>query len=207
MKAVFTARRLVAGHYDEWRQAWEPAQWPRGTVKAYIMRDLGDPDQVTAIGLFDLSDDEAARLRDALEESEKERHAAMAPHIEQTLVAGLFDVVYEVQGEAEGKQAIVPLTERQITPDQWEQYVAAAQGAMDEGDPPEGMARFLALLDTSKPGHLIQLGVIKSDDIQAMRSRMSGGRERMLEAIAPYVESVGIDTTYELVEEVVPVSV
>ena len=207
MKAVFTARRLVAGHYDQWREAWEPAQWPRGTVKAYIMRDPGDPDQVTAIGLFDVSDHEAARLRDALEESEKERHAAMAPHVEQTLVAGLFDVVYEMEGSAEGKQAIVPLTERQIKPDSWEAYVAAAQGSMDEGDTPEGMARFLALHDTSKQGHLIQFGIVKSDDIQAIRSRMSGGREKMLEAIAPYVDSVGLDTTYELIEEVVPVTV
>jgi hypothetical protein len=207
MKAVFTARRLVAGHYDQWRQAWEPAQWPRGTVKAYIMRDPGDPDQVTSIGLFDVNDEEAARLRDALEESEKERHAAMAPHIEQTLVAGLFDVVYEMEGSAEGRQAIVPLTERQIKPDNWDDYVAEAQGSMEPGDPPEGMARFLALLDTAKPGHLIQLGIIKSDDLEGVRSRMGAGRERMLEAIAPYVESVGLDTTYELVEEVVPVSV
>ena len=85
MKAVFTARRLNAGHYDDFRKAWEPEQWPAGFKGAYLMRDTGDPDQITAIGLFDVSDDDAARLQADLEPSERDRHERMAPHIAETL--------------------------------------------------------------------------------------------------------------------------
>ena len=53
MKAVFTARRLNAGHYDDFRKAWEPDEWPQGFTGAYIMRDTADPDQITIIGLFE----------------------------------------------------------------------------------------------------------------------------------------------------------
>ena len=87
MKAVFTARRLNAGHYDDFRKAWEPDQWPTGFSGAYLMRDTADPDQVTVIGLFDVSDDEAARLQANLEPSERERHERMAPHIAENFAA------------------------------------------------------------------------------------------------------------------------
>lgn len=56
MKVVFTARRIAPGRYEEFRRALEPERWPDGTLKMYILRDPGDPDQVTVLGLFDVSD-------------------------------------------------------------------------------------------------------------------------------------------------------
>ena len=85
MKAVFTARRLNAGHYDDFRKAWEPDQWPTGFKGALLMRDTADPDQITVMGLFDVSDDDAARMQTDLESSERDRHERMAPHIADTL--------------------------------------------------------------------------------------------------------------------------
>jgi hypothetical protein len=42
-------------------------------------------------------------------------------------------------------------------------------------------------------------------DIQAFRDSVMPGRQNMLDAIAPYVASVGLDAAYELIEEVAPV--
>jgi hypothetical protein len=35
--SVLTGRTLKPGSYDDWRAAWEPAEWPEG-VTAYILR-------------------------------------------------------------------------------------------------------------------------------------------------------------------------
>ena len=50
--SVLTARTLKPGSYDDWRAAWEPAEWPEG-VSAYILRKAGNPDEVIAFGFFD----------------------------------------------------------------------------------------------------------------------------------------------------------
>ena len=64
-----------------------------GFKGAYLMRDTADPDQITVMGLFDVSDDDAARMQTDLEPSERDRHERMAPHVADTLVSGLFDIV------------------------------------------------------------------------------------------------------------------
>jgi hypothetical protein len=66
------------------------------------------------------------------------------------------------------------------------------------------MDQMLALGDTADPNHLIQLGILRTDDQDALRQQSRGGREQMVERIAPYIESVGIDTTFELLEELSP---
>ena len=155
MKAVFTARRLNAGHYDDFRKAWEPDQWPMGFKGAYLMRDTADPDQITVMGLFDVSDDDAARMQTDLEPSERDRHERMAPHIADTLVSGLFDIVVHESGGATGNHSAVLLTERTLKPGSFDGYMdAGRQMNEDMGGMPAGL-EFMLLQDTAnrRPRH------------------------------------------------------
>jgi hypothetical protein len=43
--------------------------------------------------------------------------------------------------------------------------------------------------------------------MQAFRSDTGSGRQEMLDALAPHIASVGLDTTYELIEEIAAVHV
>jgi heme-degrading monooxygenase HmoA len=205
MKAVFTARRLNAGHYDDFRKAWEPEQWPAGFKGAYLMRDTADPDQITVIGMFDVSDDEAARMQTDLEQSERDRHERMAPHIAETLVSGLFDLIVHETGGPTGNQTAVLLTERMLKPGSFDDYAEAGRRVNEQtGGMPAGL-EFMMLQDTANAEHVIQLGIVRVADMQAFRDSVGSGRQEMLDAIGPYVASVGLDTTYEMIEEVAPV--
>jgi hypothetical protein len=205
MKVVFTARRLKAGQYDGFRKAWEPESFPDGFQRAYIARDTADPDVVVAFGLFDVSDERADELKGELGPSERARHEAMAPYVAETLVSGLFDVVYTMQGAAAGAHTIMPLTERHIRHGSMDDYQATMRAFADQmGGPPPGMVEMIAMADTADTDHLIQLGILRTDDADALRQQNRGGREQMIERIAPFVESVGIDTTFEVVEQLAP---
>ena len=204
MKVVFAARRLNPGHYEAFRKAWEPPDgFPEGFTRAYIVRDTNDPDVVLTFGLFEVSDERADQLQVELEPSERARHAAMAPHVAETLVAGLYDVVHEQEGSGSGAHTILPLTERVLRPGALPAYQEAASAAMAGGIPPE-LVQFIAMSDTAHPEHLIQFGVFRTDDPAAMRERSQAGRQGMLDAIAPHVESTGIDSTFQLLEELTP---
>jgi hypothetical protein len=205
LKVVFTARRVHPGQFDGFRSAWEPERFPDGFERAYVLRDPGDPDVVVACGMFDVTDERAGRLKAELEPSERARHAAMAPFVAETLVTGLFDVVHSVEGAGSGRHTIVPLTERRLKPGSLADYRAAMRRATTEsGGPPRETVRIVAMADTADREHLIQFGIFRSDEPGAMRARGRGGRERMLAAIAPYVQSVGLDRTFEMVEELAP---
>ena len=207
MKAVFTARRLNAGHYDDFRKAWEPDEWPQGFTGAYIMRDTADPDQITIIGLFDVSDDDAARLQADLEPSEKARHERMAPHVAETLVSGLFDVAVHDDGGATGTQKGVLLTERTLKPGSFDAYMDAGRQFNERmGGVPAGL-EFMLLQNSANPDHTIQLGIVRVANLQEFRSSAGSGRQEMLDALAPHVASIGLDTAYELIEEVAAVRV
>jgi hypothetical protein len=94
--SVLTGRRLKPGAYDDWRKAWEPEEWPAG-VQAYILRKVGDPDEVIAFGFFDGTREELEGMRPD-PASETERHDRMAPHIESQFADGLYEVVEVVGG-------------------------------------------------------------------------------------------------------------
>jgi hypothetical protein len=95
--------------------------------------------------------------------------------------------------------------ERQLKPGAMDEYQATMRASADSmGGPPPGMVEMMAMVDTADGDHLIQLGILRTDDPSALRQQNRGGREQMVERIAPYIESVGIDTTFELVEELAP---
>jgi hypothetical protein len=94
--SVLTGRRLNAGAYDDWRKAWQPDSWPEG-VTAYILRKVGDPDEVIAFGFFEGTREELEALRPD-PSSEKERHDRMAPFVDSQFADGVYEVVEEYSG-------------------------------------------------------------------------------------------------------------
>jgi hypothetical protein len=91
MHVLLTQRKLKPGHYDDWRKAWEPDEWPEGAVKAYILRSVNDPDEVVAFGLFEVD----PRTTIPAEERSA-RFERMTPHIESTGADGVYEVIEEV---------------------------------------------------------------------------------------------------------------
>lgn len=94
--SLLTARTLKPGSYDEWRAAWEPAEWPAG-VTAYILRKADNPDEVIAFGFFEGTRDELEALRPD-PDAEEARSAAMAPFVENEFADGLYEVVEVLAG-------------------------------------------------------------------------------------------------------------
>ncbi len=110
MHAALTVRKLRAGAFDEWRQAWEPDTWPEGSKKAYILRNVNDPDEVIAFGFFE-GDFAAMAADESFREQTKKRFERMEPHVESTGTDGLYEVV-----EVVTPAAPAPLAELQAGP-------------------------------------------------------------------------------------------
>ena len=89
---ALTVRKLKPGTYDQWRQAWWPEsaeEIPEGRV--YIVRNVKDPDEIIAFGVF-TGDLEA--FRNAMDpEAERDRQEAMAPFVESIGADGMYEVV------------------------------------------------------------------------------------------------------------------
>lgn len=95
MHALLTVRKLKRGTYDDWRQAWEPDEWPEGAQKAYILRNLDDPDEIIAFGFYE--GDLTQRRTDArMQEMQRSRFERMAPYVESTGADGVYEVIEEV---------------------------------------------------------------------------------------------------------------
>jgi hypothetical protein len=95
MHAFLTVRKLKPGSYGDWRKAWEPEEWPEGSKRAYILRNVDDADEVIAFGFYDL-DLSRARNEPGLQEQQRARFERMAPHVESTGADGVYEVVEEV---------------------------------------------------------------------------------------------------------------
>ena len=89
---ALTARKLKPGSYDEWRQAWETGETPEG-VKAYICRNVQDPDEILAFGIVEMSKEEIEGQRGG---DDSARQDAMAPHVESVGTDGFYEVIEEV---------------------------------------------------------------------------------------------------------------
>jgi hypothetical protein len=89
--SVLTGRRIKPGAYDDWRKAWQPDEWPEG-VTAYILRKVGDPEEVIAFGFWDGTREELEAMRPD-PAKEQERHDRMAPHVESQFADGVYEVV------------------------------------------------------------------------------------------------------------------
>ena len=95
MNAALTVRRLKPGTYDDWRKAWQPEEWPDGAQRAYILRNVNDPDEVIAFGFFE-GDLAAVRDDPRFRDQQERRLAAMAAYVESIVADGIYEVVEEV---------------------------------------------------------------------------------------------------------------
>ncbi len=97
MYAALTVRKLKPGTYDDWREAWllPDDEWPAGARKAYILRNLNDPQEIIAFGFFE---GDVAALRDDphFRDVQRKRFEAMAPYVESTGADGIYEVAEEV---------------------------------------------------------------------------------------------------------------
>jgi hypothetical protein len=95
---------------------------------------------------------------------------------------------------------ICALTVRKLRPGTFDQFREAFMGNMEE-DPPEGFVRFNMLRNAEDPEEVISFGFFDGSVAQLREVASKEGYEEQLERIAPFVESVGADGLYEIVEE------
>jgi hypothetical protein len=93
------------------------------------------------------------------------------------------------------------LTVRTLKPGTFEDFRAAFMSDFDTDDPPPGWVRFNMVCNVDNPDEVICFGFFDGsvEDLRAAGSH--DARERQLAAIAPFVESVGADGLYEVVED------
>jgi heme-degrading monooxygenase HmoA len=98
---------------------------------------------------------------------------------------------------------ICALTVRTLKPGTFDQFREAFMGGMEE-DPPEGFVRFNMLRNAENPDEVISFGFFDGDVEQLREMASKEGYEEQLERVAPFVESVGADGLYDIVEERIP---
>ena len=96
---------------------------------------------------------------------------------------------------------ICALTVRQLKPGTFDQFREAFMRDMDPSHPPEGWVRFNMVRNVANPDEVICFGFYDGsvDDLQAPAAREP--YEAQMERIAPYVDRVGADGFYEVVEQ------
>jgi hypothetical protein len=101
MLCILTHRRLKPGTLDRFRHAWEPdrevmPEEMRGD-RAYVVRSLGDENEIITFHLSNLTQDDLMRLRESLTKELGQREQTMAEFVEWTGVSGIFEVVDELK--------------------------------------------------------------------------------------------------------------
>lgn len=94
---------------------------------------------------------------------------------------------------------ICALTVRKLKPGTFEEFREAFMQGAD--NMPEGWVRFNMVRNTYDPGEVVCFGMFDGSVEQLRASASEQGYEEQLNAIAPYVESVGADGLFEVVEE------
>jgi hypothetical protein len=187
VKVFFTVRRLQPGGFERFREAWAPSAMPRGWRRGWVLRHPVDRDQVAALAVCDGADESFREVLEAAGDGE-------------ALVSGVYDLVHQQRGvEVRGAETMVPVTSRRLRPGSFAEYFAASRAATPEL--PLGLTSVMLLRSTEQPDEIVNLGLVRSDDVSRFWTEANRVRSRMLEAIEPFVEEVGIDTTYEVVDE------
>jgi heme-degrading monooxygenase HmoA len=97
MIVMFSARRLKPGAWDQFRRAWDPGdEMPPGFERAYHARNIRDEDEVISFGLFDMSTDDYHRWRGEVDAEENKRVDRISAFVENEHVAGVYEVIDEV---------------------------------------------------------------------------------------------------------------
>jgi hypothetical protein len=96
MLVALSVRKLKPGAFDDFRRAWEPDEFPSALQRAFHIRSVSDPDQVISFGFLDGRASDLDAIRAEIKDGEDSRQRAMAPHVEEVTVDGIFEVVDEV---------------------------------------------------------------------------------------------------------------
>ena len=100
---------------------------------------------------------------------------------------------------------ICALTVRKLKPGAFDDFREKFM-AMEE-DIPEGWVRFNMIRNVDDSDEVICFGFFDGTVEGLRKSAQEGGYAEQMEAIAPYVESVGADGLYEVVEDRTPADV
>jgi hypothetical protein len=95
---------------------------------------------------------------------------------------------------------VCALTVRTLEPGTFEDFRKAFMGA-EPDNPPEGFVRFNMVRKTDNPDEVICFGFFDGTVDELRKTAAEQGYDEQLEAIAPYVASVGTDGLYEVVED------
>ncbi len=98
---------------------------------------------------------------------------------------------------------ICALTVRNLKPGTYDQFRDAFLGGMGD-TPPEGFVRFNMLRNAENPDEVITFGFFDGSVEQLREVASKEGYDEQLTGIAPFVDSVGADGLYEVVEERIP---
>jgi hypothetical protein len=94
----------------------------------------------------------------------------------------------------------VALTVRKLKPGAYEDWRKAWEG--DRSDWPQGVHAYV-VRNMSDADEIVAFGLLERDDMSEMRSDEAAQQQReRTEAMAPYVESIGADGIYEVIDEV-----
>jgi heme-degrading monooxygenase HmoA len=94
------------------------------------------------------------------------------------------------------------LTVRKLKPGTFEDFRTAFMARANPDDIPAGWVRFNMIRSTEDPDEVVCFGFFDGT-LEELRAGGQGreGYDDQMSAIAPYVESVGADSVYEIVED------
>ena len=96
---------------------------------------------------------------------------------------------------------ICALTVRTLKPGKFDQFREAFMRFEDAENPPAGMVRFNMIRNAQNPDEVVCFGFFDGTTDELRRVAAEQDYAAQVEAIAPFVESVGADGLYEVVEE------
>lgn len=92
------------------------------------------------------------------------------------------------------------LTVRKLRPGTFEQFRETFMRIFDSDAPPAGWVRFDMIRNVANPDEVICFGFFDGT-VEELRGGGQPGYDEQMAAIAPYVESVGTDGLYDIVED------
>jgi quinol monooxygenase YgiN len=95
---------------------------------------------------------------------------------------------------------VCALTVRKLKPGTFDQFREAFM-ELNEPTPPEGWVRFNMVRNHEDPDEVICFGFFDGNVDQLRASAAEGGYDEQMRKIEPFVESVGADGLYEVVED------
>jgi heme-degrading monooxygenase HmoA len=100
-----------------------------------------------------------------------------------------------------GATVVCALTVRKLKPGTFEEFREAFMRFNDPDDPPAGWVRFNMVRNSENPDEVVCFGFFDGDVDQLRASALDLGYQDQQNAIAPFIESVGTDGLYEIVED------